>query len=50
MIRNPKKKLVSKKELAGEIKAQKPQVLVTLGAGDIGLEINTLKKALEHEN
>ncbi len=49
-ITNPQKKLVSKKELAEEIKAQKPQVLVTLGAGDIGLEINTLKKALEYEN
>ncbi|NNJ88654.1 MAG: UDP-N-acetylmuramate--L-alanine ligase [Eudoraea sp.] len=50
MIANPMKKLVSKKELAGEIKAQRPQVLVTLGAGDIGLEINSLKKALEYEN
>lgn len=50
MINNPKKKLISKKELAKEIKAQNPQVLVTLGAGDIGLEINKLTKALQYEN
>jgi UDP-N-acetylmuramate--alanine ligase len=50
LITNPNKKLISKKELAEEIKAQNPQVLVTLGAGDIGLEINTLKKALEYES
>ena len=50
MIPNPMKKLVSKQELAEEIKAQKPQVLVTLGAGDIGLEVESLKQALEYEN
>ncbi len=50
MITNPHKKLVAKSDLVAEIKAQKPQVLVTLGAGDIGLEINKLKKALEYEN
>ncbi|MGB5698508.1 UDP-N-acetylmuramate--L-alanine ligase [Muriicola sp.] len=50
MITNPHKKLVAKSDLVAEIKAQKPQVLVTLGAGDIGLEVNKLKKALEYEN
>ncbi|NNK10132.1 MAG: UDP-N-acetylmuramate--L-alanine ligase [Flavobacteriaceae bacterium] len=50
LIQNPRKKLIAKQDLAKEIKAQKPQVLVTLGAGDIGLEVESLKQALEYEN
>lgn len=47
-IDNPSKKLVGKEELAGEILSQKPEVLVTMGAGDIGLEIPKLKRALRY--
>jgi len=49
-IKNPRKKLVTKSELAEEIKAQDPQILIAMGAGDIGLEIPKLKSALEHGN
>ena len=47
-ITNPKKKLVSKEELITEIKSQSPDVLVTMGAGDIGLEVSKIKKELEN--
>ncbi len=49
-ITNPAKKLVKKEALANEIKKQNPEVLVTMGAGDIGLEIEKLKVALGYEN
>ncbi len=49
-IANPKKKLVTKQELAKEIKAQNPEILVTLGAGDIGLEADSLKREFDYEN
>jgi UDP-N-acetylmuramate--alanine ligase len=49
-IRNPNKKIVSKPGLIGEIKLQNPEVLVVMGAGDIGLEVPGIKYALEHEN
>ena len=49
-IINPRKKIVEKSNLLQEIKAQNPDVLVTMGAGDIGLEISKLKKELEHAN
>jgi UDP-N-acetylmuramate--alanine ligase len=45
-IGNTNKKMVSKADLIPEIKARKPEVLVTLGAGDIGLEAQFIKKAL----
>lgn len=47
-IENPSKKLVSKGELVHEIKKQDPEILITLGAGDIGLEIEKIKTELEH--
>ena len=47
-IENPFKKLVSKEELIHEIKKQAPEILITLGAGDIGLEITKIKTELEH--
>lgn len=47
-IDRPKKKVVQKINLIEEIKKQNPGILVTLGAGDIGLEITKLKTALEH--
>ncbi|MBT8263951.1 MAG: UDP-N-acetylmuramate--L-alanine ligase [Muriicola sp.] len=49
-IANPAKKIVKKEALATEIIAQNPEVLVTMGAGDIGLEIEKLKVALGYEN
>ncbi|MGB5319618.1 UDP-N-acetylmuramate--L-alanine ligase [Eudoraea sp.] len=48
-ISNPAKKIVEKHELFDEIKKQNPEVLITLGAGDIGLEINELSKRLAYE-
>ena len=49
-ITNPAKKLVKKETLVNEIKKQHPEVLVTMGAGDIGLQIDKLKVALAYEN
>lgn len=49
-ITNPRKKLVSKPALIEEIKRQRPEVLVAMGAGDIGMEIPGIKNALEHGN
>ena len=48
-IPNPSKKIIAKKEILNEIKSQNPEVLITLGAGDIGLEIKELSKNLAHE-
>lgn len=48
-IENPDKKLVSKEHLIEEIKARNPEVLLAMGAGDIGLEIPKIKNALERE-
>lgn len=48
-IENNHKKLIKKTELITEIKGQKPEVLVTMGAGDIGLEISKLKSELQDE-
>ncbi len=49
-IENPNKKLVEKSNLIQEIKAQNPDVLVTMGAGDIGLEVSRIKKEFEYAN
>jgi len=49
-IKNPNKKLIGKSNLIGEIKAQKTDVLVTMGAGDIGLEVSKIKKEFEYAN
>ena len=45
-IENTNKKMVSKTDLIPEIKARKPEVLVTMGAGDIGQQAQFIKKAL----
>ncbi|MEG3657321.1 UDP-N-acetylmuramate--L-alanine ligase [Arenibacter palladensis] len=45
-ITSPTKKLIEKSELISEILVQKPDVLITLGAGDIGLEVPKIKKEL----
>ncbi|MCE2614209.1 UDP-N-acetylmuramate--L-alanine ligase [Flavobacteriaceae bacterium D16] len=47
-IKNPNKKRINKEEISQEIMAYSPEVFITLGAGDIGLEINGLKKELAH--
>lgn len=49
-IKNPNKKLVEKRSLINEIKSQNTDVLVTMGAGDIGLEVSRIKKELQYEN
>ncbi|WP_019671043.1 UDP-N-acetylmuramate--L-alanine ligase [Eudoraea adriatica] len=49
-IKNPNKKLMQKADLIAEIKRQKPEVLVTMGAGDIGLDISKIQQELEYEN
>jgi UDP-N-acetylmuramate--alanine ligase len=46
-IKNPNKKRIAKDEISREITARSPEVFVTLGAGDIGLEVNGIKKELE---
>ena len=47
-IDNPNKKRIKKDEISREITAHSPEVFITLGAGDIGLEINGIKKDLAH--
>ena len=47
-IANPFKKLIQKEQIISEIKAQNPDVLVTMGAGDIGLEIHKIQKELSY--
>jgi len=49
-IENPNKKLVDKAALIDEIKMQNADVLITMGAGDIGLEIKNIKKELQYAN
>ncbi len=49
-IENPNKKLIEKSSIIPEIKAQNPDVLVTMGAGDIGLEVSRIKKEFEYAN
>ncbi|MBC2838986.1 UDP-N-acetylmuramate--L-alanine ligase [Robiginitalea sp. SC105] len=47
-IRNPRKRLIEKSRLIPEITRENPQILLTIGAGDIGLEVNPIKDALSH--
>lgn len=47
-IENPHKKLVQKEDLVQEIKQHKTDILITLGAGDIGLEVPKIKSALAY--
>ena len=41
-------KTIQKTKLINEIKEQNPQVLITMGAGDIGLEVSKITKELQH--
>lgn len=43
------KKIVAKPNLVSEIKLSKAQVVLTIGAGDIGAEVPVIKKALLNE-
>ncbi|GAA4813109.1 UDP-N-acetylmuramate--L-alanine ligase [Litoribaculum gwangyangense] len=45
-IDNPNKKLVSKKDLIPQIHLSHAQVILTIGAGDIGEEVKHIKKEL----
>ncbi len=47
-INNPNKKLVDKSELIHELKKNRTKVLVTMGAGDIGLEVSKIKEELAY--
>lgn len=47
-INGPDKKRVNKENLIEEIKGYAPEVLVTMGAGDIGLEVEKIKNELEY--
>lgn len=45
-ISNPKKKLINKSEIVSEIQNSKAQIIITLGAGDIGAEVKHIKEEL----
>ncbi len=45
-INNNKKRLINKSEILGALRASKAQVILTLGAGDIGEEVKHIKKGL----
>lgn len=47
---NVNSKRVEKANLLEEIKGQNPEVLITMGAGDIGLEIERIKNELTYAN
>ena len=45
-ISNQNKTLISKKSLIKNIKLSSAKIILTIGAGDIGEEVKTIKKAL----
>ncbi|MCL4155944.1 UNVERIFIED_CONTAM: hypothetical protein GTU68_058110, partial [Idotea baltica] len=45
-INNKNKQLISKQEIVSKIKESKAQIILTIGAGDIGEEVKYIKKAL----
>ena len=45
-IKNKNKKLIQKSELVSEIKKSNAQIILTIGAGDIGEEVKHIKNAL----
>ncbi|NRR90269.1 UDP-N-acetylmuramate--L-alanine ligase [Winogradskyella undariae] len=49
-IKNTNKKLVEKANIIDEIKASNAQVVLTIGAGDIGQEVKLIKEAFYVEN
>ena len=49
-IENENKKLIQKAELISEIKKSNAQIIMTIGAGDIGEEVKHIKNALSVES
>ena len=49
-MKNPDRKLIGKEELVKELKASGAPVIMMLGAGDIGEEVEKVKTALQDEN
>ncbi len=49
-IENPNKKLIQKSELIKEIEKSNAQVVLTIGAGDIGEEVKQIKEAFSVAN
>jgi UDP-N-acetylmuramate--alanine ligase len=43
---NPNKKIVAKNDLLAQIKASDAPIIVTIGAGDIGEMVPSIKKTL----
>ncbi|WP_282069123.1 UDP-N-acetylmuramate--L-alanine ligase [Olleya namhaensis] len=50
LIDNENKKLVSKTDLISSIKQRSAKIVLTIGAGDIGVEVAKIKKALINED
>ncbi|TBW27501.1 UDP-N-acetylmuramate--L-alanine ligase [Gramella sp. KN1008] len=48
-VSNPEKQLVKKEDLNEKIRSSKAEVIVMMGAGDIGVEVEKVKKALLNE-
>ncbi|WP_299254808.1 UDP-N-acetylmuramate--L-alanine ligase [uncultured Lacinutrix sp.] len=49
-IENTNKELIEKSEIIQKIKESKAKIILTIGAGDIGVEVQKIKKALVHES
>ncbi|WP_339630848.1 UDP-N-acetylmuramate--L-alanine ligase [Bizionia echini] len=49
-IGNKNKVLISKSELINKVKASQADVILTIGAGDIGEQVKNIKHALSHED
>ncbi|WP_282030597.1 UDP-N-acetylmuramate--L-alanine ligase [Winogradskyella eximia] len=49
-INNPHKKLIQKSEIINEIQKSDAQIVLTIGAGDIGSEVKKIKEAFHHED
>ncbi|WP_417197156.1 UDP-N-acetylmuramate--L-alanine ligase [Bizionia sp.] len=47
---NAHKQLISKSDLINKVKASQADVILTIGAGDIGEQVKHIKQALSHEN
>ena len=50
MVKNDKKELVQKEQLSEVIKSKNAEVVVLMGAGDIGEEVEKIRKNLAGEN
>ena len=49
-VSNDKKQLVARENLSEKITASSAEVIVMMGAGDIGNEVETIKVALNRES